>query len=203
LILLGTATGVLTTEGGFTLSGFRISVSLPMFLVIGNIMLTALVVSWFGLTTRAFIFRTEIESHYKSLGFQSARMSDWLASPFRAPSVYDLLVGLFLRRGWDELRELKGLLRHEGGWAKRILWAVYVGLVLIVLVAFPSVLPVVAELIAVIRLASIVGWEHYLAWVPLLPTALVTGFAPAFNELIMDRALKHIEEISEGARPGS
>jgi hypothetical protein len=105
LVSLGASTGVLTTDGSFPLSGFKLTVSLPVFLWIGNVILTALVISWYGLTTRAQIFREQIVSYYKSLNFCSRDMLHWTTSPFRAPSVYDLLVGLYLPGGVGRFEE--------------------------------------------------------------------------------------------------
>lgn len=194
LVLLGTATGVLTTKGSFALSGLDLSVSLPGILVIGNILLTVLVVSWFGLTTRTFIFRKEIEKYYKSLGFSSRRMSHPATSPFRAPSAYDLLAGLVLPGGWKELRGLKDLLYLEKK-LSAIPLGLYTILIVIALSLFPAVLPAAVELLAVLRLASIVGWERVWVWVPLLSTVVLTLLAQPTNMWIRNRIINHIAEI--------
>lgn len=193
LISLGASTGVLTTDGSFSLSGFKLTVSLPVFLVIGNIVLTALVDSWYGLTTRAQIFRERIVSYYKSLGFCNRDMVHWTTSPFRAPSVYDLLVGLYLPGGWQDLKKLAVLRFRDEGLLRRVLVEFHIGLVLLVLVLFPFVLPALAEFLAVLRFASIVGWGRVWAWFPLLFTVVITVLAWPASEWTRNRVNKHID----------
>jgi hypothetical protein len=193
LVSLGASTGVLTTDGSFSLSGFKLTVSLPVFLVIGNVVLTALVITWYGLTTRAQIFRERIVSYYKSLDFCSRDMLHWTTSPFRAPGVYDLLVGLYLPGGWKDLKKLAVLRYPDEGLFRRVLVGFHIGLVLFVLVLFPFALPAVAEFLAVLRLASIVGWERVWVWVPLLFTVVITVLAWPGNEWTKNRVKKHID----------
>jgi hypothetical protein len=193
LVSLGASTGVLTTDGSFPLSGFKLTVSLPVFLWIGNVILTALVISWYGLTTRAQIFREQIVSYYKSLNFCSRDMLHWTTSPFRAPSVYDLLVGLYLPGGWEDLKKPAVLRYPEEGLFRRLLVGLHILLVLFVLVLFPFVLKAVAEILAVLRLASIFGWGQVLAWVPLLFTVVITVLAWPGTEWTRNLVKKHID----------
>jgi len=192
LVMLGASTGVLTTDGSFSLSGFKLTVSLPVFLVIGTIALTALVVAWYGLTMRASIFREEIERYYNNLGFISQRMVHW-TTPFRAPSVYDLLAGLYLPGGWGDLWKLPVLRDPDESFIRGALAGLYIALGRYVLALFPFVLPAVAEFLAVRRLASIVGWERVWVWVLLLSTVGITVLAYPGSIWIKDRVMKHID----------
>jgi hypothetical protein len=170
LITVAICLGALTPTKNFSLFGLGLKASSTTVLVANTILIAALHVMIIAGVARAGTTGQELRRLYRELHYddETLQPSAWI-HPFDQPGPWGAIVthGLYPREGRHWLAKL-----YEIG----ATFVVFVGLLV--------VLPLVAEVATLIKIASLMKWGENLLWVTLALPAMVSIMAIAWGFIV-------------------
>jgi hypothetical protein len=158
-LLLVISVGWVSTKPDFSLGGLGLKMTFSAVLAGSMVFVTALVAYYYFLHVRSEEMAKEIIDLYGTLNYSTENMRDLVLGPFES---MDPLI-TFITPLSSKSQPTKRFIRFFNG---------AVGI--FVLLVLHLALPIVAESAAILRLASIVGWERFWIWMPFVLLVVIT-----------------------------
>jgi hypothetical protein len=154
LLTLITASNVVTVGEDFSVFGIGFKVAIPTLLAGSVIAITILLYVVQRLTEQQDRLSEEITRLYKQIGLEERGIEEDAVTPLQRPSVYNALIKPFTTHlqngGASEVSPLKAYISYA------------------IVLSVGEFLPLVAQVLAWLKAASLWGWPHW-AWLLVLP----------------------------------